>query len=119
MMTAKLSCPVYMKNILKHWTFCPTSLTFLLDILCPISDMLNDISYISSSLPRTLCPTFCNKTSDIEAKTLDMSGCPTTFRFHCMSYYVYIRQHSKVNYLILITGGISGTKNSPRRKSQN
>ena len=85
---------MYMKNILKHRTFCPTSLTFLPDILCPISDMLNDKSYISSSLPRTLCPTFCNKTSDIEAKTSDMSGCPTTFRFHCFSTFGYQYSYS-------------------------
>ena len=35
---------VYMKNTLQHRTFCPTSLTFLPDILCSISDMVIDKS---------------------------------------------------------------------------
>ena len=31
---------------------------------------------------RTICPTFCPKTSDIGVKTSDMSGCPTVFQKH-------------------------------------
>ena len=33
---------------------------------------------------RTICPTFCLKTSDIGVKTSDMSGCPTVFQKHCL-----------------------------------
>ena len=32
---------VHMKNILRHRTYCPTLITYLLDILCVISDKLN------------------------------------------------------------------------------
>ena len=31
---------------------------------------------------RTICPTFCSKTSDIGVETSDMSGCPTVFQKH-------------------------------------
>ena len=74
---------VYMKNILKHRTLCPTFISVLSDILYTTSDILNIINYYFILFPRTSCPTFWHKTSDMEVKTSDKSGCPTTFRLHC------------------------------------
>ena len=39
---------------------------------------------------RTICPTFCPKTSDIDVKTSDMSGCPTVFQKHCHGYAYFL-----------------------------
>ena len=62
------------------------------DILYTTSDILNIINYYFILFPRTSCPTFWHKTSDMEVKTSDMSGCPTTFHLHCNSKPLFIRE---------------------------
>ena len=79
-----------MKNILKHRTLCPTFISVLSDILYITSDILNIIIYYFILFPLTSRPTFWQKTSDMEIKTSDMSGCQTTFRLHCNSLYMVI-----------------------------
>ena len=73
---------VYMKNILKHRTLCPTFISVLSNILYTTSDILNIINCYFILFPQTSCPMFCAKSSDMEVKRSDMSGCPTTFRLH-------------------------------------
>ena len=74
---------MFLKKFLRCRTLCLRPRDLVSDIVLHLSDIGSIMMLILHYYCRTICPTFCPKTSDIGVKTSDMSGCPTVFQKHC------------------------------------